>query len=313
MFFLATADADGQPDCSYKGGVPGFVRVSGDSELSFPSYDGNGMFRSLGNVLANPRVGLLFLDFERPRRLRVLGRARLEEPRGEFEGEQLVVRVQARADLPQLPALHPPHAAPRDLGLRAVPGARAARAGLEERASRRSCRSARYFKLDLFRLGVRGMDREFIARADDHSALRIWLRLLTCTQLIERRVRSRAARGVRHHAAALRPDGAARAPPRGPEDERALAPADGHRRQRHRASSTSSRRKAWSSASTSPPTGARGCIRLTRAGEQELRRDGARARGLGGRAARRPVAPRARRAAQAARQAEAATRWRSLS
>ena len=64
MFFLASADADGQPDCSYKGGVPGFVRVTGASELSFPSYDGNGMFRSLGNVLANPRVGLLFLDFE---------------------------------------------------------------------------------------------------------------------------------------------------------------------------------------------------------------------------------------------------------
>ena len=103
MFFLATADADGQPDCSYKGGVPGFVRVTGESELSFPSYDGNGMFRSLGNVLANPRVGLLFLDFEQPRRLRVLGRARLEEPRGEFEGEQLVVRVRAEQIFPNCP------------------------------------------------------------------------------------------------------------------------------------------------------------------------------------------------------------------
>jgi predicted pyridoxine 5'-phosphate oxidase superfamily flavin-nucleotide-binding protein len=94
MFFLATADADGQPDCSYKGGVPGFVRVTGESELSFPSYDGNGMFRSLGNVLANPRVGLLFLDF---------GVARLEEPRGEFDGEQLVVRVQAEQIFPNCP------------------------------------------------------------------------------------------------------------------------------------------------------------------------------------------------------------------
>jgi len=103
MFFLATADADGQPDCSYKGGVPGFVRITGASELSFPSYDGNGMFRSLGNVLANPRVGLLFLDFEKPRRLRVLGRARLEEPRGEFDGEQLVVRVHAEQIFPNCP------------------------------------------------------------------------------------------------------------------------------------------------------------------------------------------------------------------
>ena len=103
MFFLATADAGGQADCSYKGGVPGFVRVTGESELSFPSYDGNGMFRSLGNVLANPRVGLLFLDFEQPRRLRVLGRARLEEPRGDFEGEQLVVRIQAEQIFPNCP------------------------------------------------------------------------------------------------------------------------------------------------------------------------------------------------------------------
>ena len=103
LFFVATADCDGRPDCSYKGGAAGFVRVTDVNEVAFPSYDGNGMFRSLGNVLANPRVGLLFLDFEQPRRLRVLGRARLEEPRGEFEGEQLVVRVQAEQIFPNCP------------------------------------------------------------------------------------------------------------------------------------------------------------------------------------------------------------------
>ncbi len=54
-FFLATADADGRPDCSFKGGMPGFVRVTGPSELAFPDYDGNGMFKSLGNVLVNPQ------------------------------------------------------------------------------------------------------------------------------------------------------------------------------------------------------------------------------------------------------------------
>jgi len=48
MFFLATADAGGRPDVSYKGGLPGFVRVIGPSELAFPDYDGNGMFKSLG-------------------------------------------------------------------------------------------------------------------------------------------------------------------------------------------------------------------------------------------------------------------------
>ena len=103
MFFLATADAEGRPDCSYKGGLPGFVRVTGPAELSFPSYDGNGMFRSLGNVSVNTGVGLLFIDFEQPRRLRVLGRASFADPGGEFEGAQLVVRVQAERIFPNCP------------------------------------------------------------------------------------------------------------------------------------------------------------------------------------------------------------------
>jgi predicted pyridoxine 5'-phosphate oxidase superfamily flavin-nucleotide-binding protein len=106
LFFLATADAHGRPDCSYKGGDPGFVRVTGDSELAFPSYDGNGMFRSLGNVLANPAVALLFIDFERPNRLRVNGAASIvdEDPLLEvFTGAQLVVRVRAARIFPNCP------------------------------------------------------------------------------------------------------------------------------------------------------------------------------------------------------------------
>src|SRR6266581_5891748 len=78
MFFLATADGEGRPDCSFKGGAPGFVRVTGEAELAFPSYDGNGMFRSLGNLLVNPAVALLFIDFEHPRRLRVNGSASVD-------------------------------------------------------------------------------------------------------------------------------------------------------------------------------------------------------------------------------------------
>ena len=78
MFFLATADAAGRPDCSYKGGLPGFVRVLDERTLAIPDYDGNGMYRSWGNVLVNPRVGLLFLDFENPKRIRVNGAARYE-------------------------------------------------------------------------------------------------------------------------------------------------------------------------------------------------------------------------------------------
>ena len=106
LFFFATSDAQGQPDCSYKGGDPGFVRVTGPSELAFPSYDGNGMFRSLGNVLVHPPVALLFIDFERPSRLRVNGRARIDEGDpllAEFTGAQLVVRVTAERIFPNCP------------------------------------------------------------------------------------------------------------------------------------------------------------------------------------------------------------------
>jgi len=106
MFFLASADAQGRPDCSYKGGAPGFVRITGDDELAFPSYDGNGMFRSLGNLLVNPAVGLLFIDFESPRRLRVNGFARLaqDDPLQQtFPGAQLLVRVRAVRIFPNCP------------------------------------------------------------------------------------------------------------------------------------------------------------------------------------------------------------------
>jgi hypothetical protein len=106
LFFLATADAEGQPDCSYKGGDAGFVRVTAADELAFPSYDGNGMFRSLGNVLANPAVALLFIDFERPNRLRVNGKASIADgdPLLEaFAGAQMVVRVRATRIFPNCP------------------------------------------------------------------------------------------------------------------------------------------------------------------------------------------------------------------
>src|SRR5205823_4731658 len=106
LFFLATADAQGSPDCSYKGGDPGFVRVIADNELAFPSYDGNGMFRSLGNVLVNPAVALLFIDFDKPSRLRVNGRASIaddDELLASFVGAQVVVRVRAERIFPNCP------------------------------------------------------------------------------------------------------------------------------------------------------------------------------------------------------------------
>ena len=106
MLFLATADAEGRPTCSYKGGEPGFVRVVDERTLVFPCYDGNGMFLSMGNALANPAVGLLFLDFERQRRARVEGTARLVLDPARLEpwpGAQLLVEVTAERIYPNCP------------------------------------------------------------------------------------------------------------------------------------------------------------------------------------------------------------------
>jgi predicted pyridoxine 5'-phosphate oxidase superfamily flavin-nucleotide-binding protein len=106
MFFLATADAHGQPDVSYKGGMPGFVRIVDDRTLAFPDYDGNGMFKSLGNILANPKVGLLFIDFQHPNRMRVNGTASVSDDDpllSEFHGAQMIVRVRAERIFPNCP------------------------------------------------------------------------------------------------------------------------------------------------------------------------------------------------------------------
>ena len=134
-FFIATADADGRPDCSFKGGAPGFVRVTAPDELAFPDYDGNGMFKSLGNLLVNPNVGLLFLDMhEKPRRLRVNGQATVsrEDPLLARHGRGAADRArQGARHLPQLPALHPQAAAGRALPVRAPARQGPGRAGME--------------------------------------------------------------------------------------------------------------------------------------------------------------------------------------
>lgn len=106
MFFIATADPSGQPDCSYKGGLPGFVRVIDENTLAIPDYDGNGQYRSWGNVLVNPRVGLLFVDFESPKRLRVNGTAAVNHEAhllAGFPGAVFIVRVTAERIFPNCP------------------------------------------------------------------------------------------------------------------------------------------------------------------------------------------------------------------
>ena len=106
MFFLATADVAGHPNCSYKGGDPGFVRVVDEQTLAFPNYDGNGMYISMGNAVENAHVGLLFIDFEHQKRLRVNGIATIElsAPLGPAYPEaQFIVKVTVRQVFPNCP------------------------------------------------------------------------------------------------------------------------------------------------------------------------------------------------------------------
>jgi uncharacterized protein len=106
MFFIATADEEGRPQCSYKGGDPGFVRVLDERTIAFPGYDGNGMYLTFGNALVNPHVGLLFIDFEGRKRLRLNGIASIDEDdelRAEYPEAQFVVRVRATEVFPNCP------------------------------------------------------------------------------------------------------------------------------------------------------------------------------------------------------------------
>ena len=106
MFFLATVDDKGQANCSYKGGSKGLVKVVDETTLAFPIYDGNGMFRSAGNVLVNGQVGLLFIDFERQARVRVNGLASIvdNDPLlSNWPEAVVVVRVKVRETFPNCP------------------------------------------------------------------------------------------------------------------------------------------------------------------------------------------------------------------
>lgn len=106
MFFIATADEHGRPNCSYKGGDPGFVRVVDEHTIAFPNYDGNGMYLSMGNLLKNPHVGLLFIDFEQQHRMRLNGDATIDEHdplMSAYPEAQFIVRVRAHEVFPNCP------------------------------------------------------------------------------------------------------------------------------------------------------------------------------------------------------------------
>ena len=110
MFWLASVDPQGSPTVSYKGGAPGFVKMPDDRTLLFPSFDGNGMFFSMGNIAATSQVGLLFMNFIAPARLRVQGDAKLtDDPAivGLWPGAQFAVQVTIKALITNCPRYIP--------------------------------------------------------------------------------------------------------------------------------------------------------------------------------------------------------------
>ena len=81
MVFIATADSKGSCDCSFRAGTPGFVCVLNEKTLAYPEYRGNGVLASLGNILENPHIGMIFLDYYQSTvGLHVNGTARVLNP-----------------------------------------------------------------------------------------------------------------------------------------------------------------------------------------------------------------------------------------
>jgi predicted pyridoxine 5'-phosphate oxidase superfamily flavin-nucleotide-binding protein len=110
MFWLASVDPQGSPTVSFKGGAPGFVKMPDDRTLLFPCFDGNGMFYSMGNIASTSKVGMLFMDFVTPSRLRVQGDAELtDDPAvvGLWPGAQFAVRVGITALITNCPRYIP--------------------------------------------------------------------------------------------------------------------------------------------------------------------------------------------------------------
>ena len=106
FFFLATAFKE-SVDCSFKGGVKGFVKVTGENTLEFPDYDGNSMYRSLGNILKSPNIGMIFVEFnDQPRRLRVNGKATIREGQSGSDSK-LIISVNVTEIFPNCPRYIP--------------------------------------------------------------------------------------------------------------------------------------------------------------------------------------------------------------
>jgi len=96
-FFFIASSWKGYIDCNIKSGDPGFVKIVKDRVIEYPEYDGNSMYRTAGNILKNPNVALLFVNFDgKSRRIRINGHASIHRDAQSLKkhyGAKFVVRI----------------------------------------------------------------------------------------------------------------------------------------------------------------------------------------------------------------------------
>jgi predicted pyridoxine 5'-phosphate oxidase superfamily flavin-nucleotide-binding protein len=85
MFYLGTANANGQPYIQYRGGSPGFLKVVDEQTLGFADFGGNRQYITLGNLSENPKAFLFLMDYENSRRIKLWGTARVVERDAELQ------------------------------------------------------------------------------------------------------------------------------------------------------------------------------------------------------------------------------------
>jgi len=97
-FYLATANADGQPYIQHRGGPNGFLRVLDEKTLAFADFAGNRQYISTGNLADNPKAMIFLMDYAHRRRVKIWGTARVVENDPKLIAQLMPKDYRARAE-----------------------------------------------------------------------------------------------------------------------------------------------------------------------------------------------------------------------
>ena len=97
-FFIATANAAGQPYIQHRGGPPGFLKVLDESTLAFADFNGNRQYITAGNLQDNPKVHLFLIDYSTQQRVKVWGTAMIVENEPELINRLMPQDYKARSE-----------------------------------------------------------------------------------------------------------------------------------------------------------------------------------------------------------------------